>query len=66
MDTEMLLQRFLIGLRDHFGDAERGACTSMYKVFLNALMATSWKGFAGNIVVKLRDAILNYIRRNIM
>ena len=31
MDTKILLQRFLLGMRDHFGDAERG--TSMYKVF---------------------------------
>jgi len=29
----------------------------MYKVFLNALVATSWKAFAGAIVVKSRDAI---------
>jgi len=28
MDTKILLQRFLVGMRDHFGDAERG--TSMY------------------------------------
>jgi len=27
--------RFLVDMRDHFGDAERG--TSIYKVFLNAL-----------------------------
>jgi len=32
LDTKVLLQRFLIGMRDHFGDAERG--TSIYKVFL--------------------------------
>jgi len=38
-----------------FGDAERG--TSMYKVFLNTLVATSWNAFAGDIVVKSRDAI---------
>ena len=30
---KILLQAFLVGMRDHFGDAERG--TSMYKVFLN-------------------------------
>jgi len=29
----------------------------MFKVFLNALVATSWKAFAGDIVVKSRDAI---------
>ena len=29
----------------------------MYKVFLNALVATSWKEFAGDVVVKSRDAI---------
>jgi len=40
MDTKILLQRFLVGMRDHFGDAERGI--SMYKVFLNALVAISW------------------------
>jgi len=44
------------------GDAERG--TSMYKVFLNALVATPWKAFAGNLVVKSRDAI-KYIGREI-
>jgi len=38
-----------------FGDAERG--TSIYKVFLNALVATSWNTFAGDIFVKSRDAI---------
>jgi len=27
------------------------------KEFLNALVATSWKAFAGDIVVKSRDAI---------
>jgi len=57
-DTKVLLQRFLVGMRDHFGDAERG--TSMYKVFLNALVATSWRAFAGDIVVKSRDAIKLY------
>jgi len=54
-DTKVLLQRFLVGMRDHFGDAERG--TSMYKVFLNALVAPFWNAFAGDIVVKSRDAI---------
>jgi len=39
MDTKILLQRFLVGMRDHFGDTERG--TSMCKVFLYALVATS-------------------------
>ena len=29
----------------------------MYKVFLNTLVATSWNAFAGDIVVKSRDAI---------
>jgi len=29
----------------------------MYKVFLNALVTTSWNKFAGDIVVKSRDAI---------
>jgi len=29
----------------------------MYKVFLNALVATSWNAFAGDIAVKWRDAI---------
>jgi len=48
----MLLQRLLIGVRDHFGDAERG--TSIYKVFKNALVATSWKAWMQ----------LNYITRN--
>jgi len=62
MDTKILLQRFLVGMRDHLGDAERG--TSMYKVFLNALVATSWNALAGDIVVKSRDAI-KYIGRNI-
>jgi len=28
----------------------------MYKVFLNTLVTTSWKAFAGDIVVKSRDA----------
>jgi len=55
MDTKILLQRFFVGIRDHFGDAERG--TSMYKVFLNALVATSWNAFVDDIVVKSRDAI---------
>jgi len=55
MDTKILLQRFLVGMRDHFGYAERG--TSMYKVFLNTLVATSWNSFAGDIVVTSRDAI---------
>jgi len=32
-DTRILLQTFLVGMRDHFSDAERG--TSMYKVFLS-------------------------------
>ena len=54
-DTKILLQRFLAGMRDHFGDAERGK--SMYKVFLNTLVATSWNSFAGDIVVKSREAI---------
>jgi len=27
------------------------------KIFLNALVATSWKAFAGDIVVQSRDAI---------
>jgi len=53
--NEILLQRFLVSMRDHFGNAEKR--TSMYKVFLNALVATSWKTFAGDIVVKSRDAI---------
>jgi len=61
-DTKVLLQRFLVGMRDHFGDAERG--TSMYKIFLNALVATSWKAFAGD--VSSRGMQLNYIRRNII
>jgi len=55
MDTKILLQRFLVGMRHHFGDAERG--TSMYKVFLNTLVATSWNAFAGDIVVTSRDAV---------
>jgi len=55
MDTKILLQTFLVGMRDHFGDAERG--TSTYKVFLNTLVATSWNAFARDIVVKSRDAI---------
>ena len=54
-DTRILLQTFLAGMRDHFGDTERG--TSMYKVFLNILVATSWSAFAGDIAVKSRDAI---------
>jgi len=29
----------------------------MYQVSLNDLVATSWKAFAGDIVVKSRDAI---------
>jgi len=41
--------------RDHLGDTERGA--SIYKVFLNTLVATSWNAFAGDIAVKSRDAI---------
>jgi len=49
------LQTFLVGMRDHFGDTERG--TSMYKVFLNTLVATSWNAIAGDIAVKSRDAI---------
>jgi len=32
MDTRILLQTFLVGIRDHFGHTERG--TSMYKVLL--------------------------------
>jgi len=55
MDTKMLLPRFLVGMRDHFGDVERG--TLMYKVFLNALVATSWKAFTIDIAVKPRDII---------
>jgi len=55
MHITMLLQRFLVGMRDQFGDEERGA--SMYKVFSNALVATSWKALAGDKVVKSRDAI---------
>ena len=55
MDTRILLQTFLVGMRDHFGDTERG--TSMYKVFKNTLVATSWNAFAGDIAVKSRDAI---------
>ena len=35
-DTRILLQTFLVGMRDHFGDTERGI--SMYKVFLNTLV----------------------------
>jgi len=42
-------------MRDHFAYAERG--TSMYKVFLNTLVATSWNAFAGDIAVKSKDAI---------
>jgi len=34
MDMKILLQTFLVRIRDHFGDAERG--TSMNNVFLNA------------------------------
>ena len=63
MDTKILLQRFLVGMRDHFGDAERG--TSMYKVFLNALVAIWWNAFAGDILSS-RGMQLKYIRRNIM
>ena len=63
MDTKILLQRFLVGMRDHFGDAERG--TSMYKVFLNALVAIWWNAFAGDILSS-RGMQLNYIRRNII
>jgi len=55
MDTKILLQRFLVGTRDFNGDAERGI--SMYKVYFNALVAASWNAFAGDIVVKSRDAI---------
>jgi len=29
----------------------------MYKVFLNTLVATAWNAFAGDIVLKSRDAI---------
>jgi len=54
-DTRILLQTFLVGIRDHFGDTERG--TAMYKVFSNTLVATSWNAFAGDIAVKSRDAI---------
>ena len=54
-DTRILLQTFLVGMRDHLGDTERG--TSMYKVFLNTLVATSWNAFAGDIAVMSRDAI---------
>ena len=54
-NTRILLQTFLVGMRDHFGDAERG--TSKDKVFLNTLVATSWNAFAGDIAVKSRDAI---------
>jgi len=49
------MQTFLVGMRDHFGDTER--VTSMYKVFLNTSVATSWNAFAGDIAVKSRDAI---------
>ena len=49
------MKTFLVGMRDHFGDAKRG--TLMYNVFLNTLVATSWNAFAGDIVVKSRDAI---------
>jgi len=54
-DTRILLQTFLVGMRHHFGDTERGS--SMYKVFLNTLVATSWNSFAGDIAVKSTDAI---------
>jgi len=30
---------------------------SLYKVFLNTLVATSWNAFAGDIAAKSRDAI---------
>ena len=53
--ARILLQTFLVRMRDHFGDTERG--TSMYKVFLNTLVAISWNAFAGDIAVKSRDAI---------
>ena len=46
-DTRILLQTFLVGMRDHFSDTERG--TSLYEVFLNTLVATSWNAFAGDI-----------------
>jgi len=39
-DTRILLQTFLVGMRDYFGDTERG--TSVYEVFLNTLVDTSW------------------------
>jgi len=36
------------------------------KVFLNALVATSWEAFAGDIVVKSRDAIkLHQVKYNV-
>jgi len=38
-----------------FYDTERG--TSMYKLFLDTLVATSGNAFAGDIAVKSRDAI---------
>ena len=31
--------------------------TSIYKVFLKTIVATSWNAFAGNKVVKSRDVI---------
>jgi len=40
MDTKILLQRFLVGLLDHFVMQREGG-TSMYTVFLNTLVATS-------------------------
>jgi len=33
----------------------------IYKVFLNSLVATSWNAFAGDIVVKSRDAIKSLV-----
>jgi len=42
MDNKVLLQRFLVGLRDHFSDAERG--TSMFEVILKCFSDCSIEG----------------------
>ena len=52
---------FLVDMRDHFGDAERG--TSVYTGFLNAIVATSRKAFEDDIVVESRDVTIVHQER---
>jgi len=52
MDSKVLLQRFLVGMRDHLGIQKEE-----HQSILKKLVATSWKAFAGDIAVRSGDAI---------